>query len=196
MKQETREKIAASLRGQKHSSERRARISSGLVGNKNASGHRLSDEAKKTISEKLTGRQLSESHKRAISVATKGKIHSPETRARMGEARLGKSLSQNHPARRKGDQNPGWVGDSIGKSGVHGWLRKVRKHTGRCEYCRRKPGLRTDILDKVYPGTEFANISGEYRRDIDDYAELCRKCHKAFDRGEIDVEDIRRFKLA
>jgi hypothetical protein len=29
--------------------------------------------------------------------------------------------------------------------------------------------------------TEWANISGAYLRDLDDYAEMCKPCHSEFD---------------
>lgn len=35
---------------------------------------------------------------------------------------------------------------------------------------------------------EWANISGEYSRDRDDWLHLCRKCHKDFDK--VDVESF------
>ena len=49
-----------------------------------------------------------------------------------------------------------------------------------CEHCGKKPGT---IMRNGRPGsgTEFANISGEYKRDINDYVELCIACHKRYD---------------
>lgn len=34
-------------------------------------------------------------------------------------------------------------------------------------------------------GTEWANLSGEYRRDLSDYIELCVPCHRLKDSGGI-----------
>jgi len=34
----------------------------------------------------------------------------------------------------------------------------------------------------------WANLSGQYKRDISDWVELCAKCHKNFDMGKIIVK--------
>ena len=73
-----------------------------------------------------------------------------------------------------------WKGDDIAYRGVHKWVARHKERTGVCQHCGRRP--------KPTPGgrkknvTSFANISGEYRRDLDDYIELCEICHKSFDR--------------
>ena len=60
---------------------------------------------------------------------------------------------------------------------IHKWLRKNKQRTGICQIC----GARPIWLMSGRIGTEFANISGEYRRDVDDYIELCRPCHRIYD---------------
>lgn len=52
---------------------------------------------------------------------------------------------------------------------LHRWVARRKDKTGRCSRCDT-PGL-----------TDWANLSHEYRRDLDDWAELCRKCRKAHD---------------
>jgi hypothetical protein len=65
-----------------------------------------------------------------------------------------------------------WKGDAVGYSGIHRWLYINFIKLGYCAFCE-KEGL-----------TEWANISGEYRRDIEDFIELCSTCHGKFDSKE------------
>lgn len=87
-----------------------------------------------------------------------GRKASPETRAKMAEAH-------------RGPRNHNWKGDSIGYSALHEWLARNFAKTGTCEECRFSDVSRT----------EWANISGEYRRDRADFRELCPRCHKLAD---------------
>lgn len=68
-----------------------------------------------------------------------------------------------------GEKHPRWTGDAISYDGLHHWIRRHFQKLGYCAFCEKEGR------------TEFANISGEYRRDIEDYVELCRPCHKKFD---------------
>jgi len=71
--------------------------------------------------------------------------------------------------RQKNEKHPGWVGDSVGYSGLHSWLR--RNFTkNECSFCHSNKDL------------QWANKSHEYKRDISDWMCLCRKCHSIFDR--------------
>ncbi len=54
---------------------------------------------------------------------------------------------------------------------VHAHMRKYHPRVGRCEYCARVGA--TEYATKVKPWT----------RNRDDYFELCRRCHKWFDRA-------------
>lgn len=102
--------------------------------------------------------RISGQHKRFVhGHNTRTRIASPETRRKLSEANSG----SNHPQ---------WKGDKAGYQAIHIWIRKHLKRKGECARCNR------------HGYTEFANISGEYLRDVDDYIELCRTCHKEFDR--------------
>ncbi len=57
---------------------------------------------------------------------------------------------------------------------VHEWVRKHRGAPKKCEDCS------TDSPRKTY---DWANVSGEYRWELDDWKRLCRSCHKKFDAG-------------
>lgn len=56
---------------------------------------------------------------------------------------------------------------------LHSWIRRHYGKAKKCVKCKRK-GL---------PKYEWANISGEYKRDISDYMELCQSCHRRKDNG-------------
>ena len=68
-----------------------------------------------------------------------------------------------------------WKGDKVGYRQLHAW---VTKHKGRpevCEFCG-KTGLKGR-------NAHWANVDGQYRRDLDDYIRLCVKCHSLHDRS-------------
>lgn len=82
--------------------------------------------------------------------------HTADTRKKMMEDRGGDI------DRTKGNYRIGYVN-------VHKWLRKRRQATGVCEHC-----------DEV-TNTHMANKTGKYLYDIDDWLELCPKCHRKYD---------------
>jgi len=70
-----------------------------------------------------------------------------------------------------GDKNGIWKGNEVGYVALHGW---IRRQLGSANICSFNP----DHKSKVF---EYANISGAYLRDIDDFVSLCVKCHKEYD---------------
>jgi hypothetical protein len=79
--------------------------------------------------------------------------------------------------RQEGKNNPNWVGDDIKYTGVHAWVRKNKPKLGVCQYC----GVKTNKLD-------LANISKNYKRDLNDYIYLCRSCHMKMDGVNVGVK--------
>ena len=80
------------------------------------------------------------------------------------------------------ERHPHWKGDKVSYAGIHVW---VARHFGRpmkCEFCE----------DESYHRFEWANISGEYRRDRWDWIRLCVPCHRQQAAGRllIEVNDI------
>lgn len=63
----------------------------------------------------------------------------------------------------KGTMNEYWV--------VHQWVNRQLGKPQECENCG-------DGYDKRF---QWANISGQYKRDISDWARLCYICHLLFD---------------
>jgi hypothetical protein len=52
---------------------------------------------------------------------------------------------------------------------IHHWIKRRKPKPLLCERCGKSP-----VKD-------CANISGEYKRDLNDYEWLCRKCHQEKD---------------
>jgi len=68
-----------------------------------------------------------------------------------------------------GDKNPMWLGDKVSYKPLHAWVRRHKVKLDFCENCKEGKAL------------DLANISQEYKRDIDDWEWLCRKCHMTKD---------------
>lgn len=84
----------------------------------------------------------------------KGSI--PWTKGKKGKLKNYKNL---------GEKNGMWKGDKVGRSSLHEWINKRKPKPKFCEMCRIKSPH------------DLANISGEYKRDVNDFEWLCRKCH-------------------
>jgi len=68
-----------------------------------------------------------------------------------------------------GKYNGMWKGTGVGKSELHNWVRRNKPKPKLCVCCKKS---------KPY---DLANISQKYKRDINDFEWLCRKCHMAKD---------------
>jgi len=67
------------------------------------------------------------------------------------------------------EKNGMWKGEKVGYNSLHLWIRKHKPKSDFCEKCKiRKP-------------IDISNISGEYKRDINDFEWLCRRCHMKSD---------------
>lgn len=84
---------------------------------------------------------------------------------------------------RKGDKNPMWKGNYITKRALHRWVKRNKPPVKFCERCK-----------KVTP-LDLANISQKYKKDIDDYEWLCRKCHMEKDGRILKFLEIARSKI-
>ncbi|MEK6883504.1 MAG: hypothetical protein AABY22_28005 [Nanoarchaeota archaeon] len=65
----------------------------------------------------------------------------------------------------KGKNRSQWKGDKVGYARLHAWIRQNKPQPHLCDNCELKQSF------------EIANISGEYKRDINDFEWLCRSCH-------------------
>lgn len=71
--------------------------------------------------------------------------------------------------RRKGKNNPNWKGNKVKHTALHNWIKRRKPKPTLCERCNKNPPM------------DLANISGQYKRNVDDYWWLCRKCHMETD---------------
>ena len=64
-----------------------------------------------------------------------------------------------------------WKADSVSYHAIHKWVIRYLGQPNECENCGTTDAAAFD----------WANISGEYRRDLSDWARLCRSCHHLID---------------
>lgn len=67
-----------------------------------------------------------------------------------------------------------WKGDKASYSALHHWILREKGKPTVCQEC----GFESDKSKLV----QWANISGDYKRDLNDYKALCAKCHFEFDK--------------
>jgi len=69
------------------------------------------------------------------------------------------------------ENHPAWKGDDVGYCAKHDW---VEKYLG-------KPTVCWSCGDEEQERYEWANKSGWYKRDLDDWIRLCVSCHRRYD---------------
>lgn len=76
---------------------------------------------------------------------------------------------------RNGELNGAWKGDDVGYGALHDWVRSNKGSPMKCSSCGK--ASRTPQM------IHWANVSGQYKRDLNDWIRLCAKCHKEYDKG-------------
>lgn len=89
------------------------------------------------------------------------------------------SLSLNHADFRE-EKHPEWKGDKASYAAKHMW---IRNKYGKAIICQN-PNC-TYKNPKRY---EWANISKEYKRNKNDYIQLCPSCHRKWDMGKLIIK--------
>lgn len=97
----------------------------------------------------------------------KKKLAEKEVKDKMRSAKKGKTL----------DKANSWKGDNCGYVAKHLSIKTYRGNPEKCEHCG-KVGEKMNGRWNIH----WANVSGEYKRDFEDYIGLCRKCHYAYDK--------------
>lgn len=87
-----------------------------------------------------------------------------------GEIRSGQRISPGTEFK-KGQIPSNFKGDAVGYASLHAWIRRHFGNPRQCEHCGSS--------QKV----EWANVSLEYLRKIEDWIPLCFRCHRRFDKG-------------
>lgn len=104
----------------------------------------------------------------------KGRKLSDEWKQKLSESHKGKKgywLGKKRPSEEKSWV---WKGDKVGYRGLHLW---VSKHLGKPRTCVQC-GIST-LGARQY---HWANISGQYKRDLNDWQRMCVKCHIQYDK--------------
>lgn len=69
------------------------------------------------------------------------------------------------------EENGSWKGNNTKTISLHGWIRKYKPKTDKCEICKEKKKLELS----------FNHDLGDYTRNLNDYQWLCSKCHSKRD---------------
>ena len=88
-----------------------------------------------------------------------GRKHTPETREKI---KKGQSRGSEHPL---------WKGEKIHYTTLHQWVYRNKGKPKKCEHCG------TTSENKRY---DWANKSGKYKRDLNDFIRVCQSCHCRF----------------
>lgn len=75
----------------------------------------------------------------------------------------------------RGENHPAWRGEYATMVAHHNWIKRQLGTPKKCEMCGTTE-------DRMY---HWANISGQYKRDVSDYKRLCVPCHKIMDMERI-----------
>ena len=67
----------------------------------------------------------------------------------------------------EGENHPLWKGDRVGYGALHAWVYRKLGRKNICDICGT-------IEAKRY---HWANVSGEYKREISDWVRKCARCH-------------------
>jgi uncharacterized protein YlaI len=70
---------------------------------------------------------------------------------------------------KKGQTPHNWKGDNVGYFALHGWLTRNFGKPSVCSFCGSVRCV------------QWANKTGKYLRNPQDWLQLCRKCHHKFD---------------
>lgn len=90
---------------------------------------------------------------------------------------------------KKGTTPKNFKGDKVGYCALHDWVGRRFGKARVCIICGEKTGR-----------IEWANISLEYKRNLDDWMSLCSKCHRKYDRingwgkASSKFPEIRRYR--
>ena len=87
---------------------------------------------------------------------------------------------------KKQRQKPRKTKDDASYSAIHKYLTAKYGKPDQCEECDLKPNNKADI--------HWANMTGNYTRDKEDYKPLCRWCHLKHDGNDIKSNGGRRGK--
>ena len=133
-----------------------------------ALGYKHTPESIKKMRETHIGKHPSQETRLKMGNSHKGFKHSQESIKKMSVAKIGKSTSS---WALKEDRHPMWKGDGVGMGAVHDWITKWKGQPKFCEVCGTTNA-------KLF---DWSNVDHKYRRILDDYIRMCRRCHILYD---------------
>lgn len=71
----------------------------------------------------------------------------------------------------KGDKHRSWRGGEVKRPALHEWITKQLGRPQSCQFCGCTNAKRF----------EWANKTGQYLRDLNDWLRLCTSCHRKYD---------------
>lgn len=72
-----------------------------------------------------------------------------------------------------GTNHHNYKGDDVSYSGLHYWVSSKLGKPSKCDKCGTADA----------PRYEWANVSGQYLRELNDWERLCKKCHNDKDKN-------------
>jgi len=81
-----------------------------------------------------------------------------------------------------GEKHHKYKGDKVSYSGIHHWVKKYFGQPMQCEWCNFESKNKYQI--------HWANLTGKYKRNREDWVRLCAKCHYHFDRNGIGHDTL------
>jgi hypothetical protein len=85
------------------------------------------------------------------------------------------------------EKHPQWKGRDVKYRSLHSWIVSNLGQPETCEFCG-KSGLSGHHID-------WANRSGNYTRDFNDWLRLCRSCHMKYDGTAYKIWESREASL-
>ena len=132
-------------------------------------GHIMSKEIRDKISKALQGKKKSKEMRRKLSI-TRRKIGTPWLIGR----KYPQSWRDNISESLSGEKSPRWMGGVAIYVSRHHWIHRKLGKPKKCLFCKKE-----NI--KLH----WANKSGNYQKDINDWLSLCVSCHKRYDLAKI-----------
>ncbi|HBI17153.1 MAG TPA: hypothetical protein DDY52_03320 [Candidatus Moranbacteria bacterium] len=130
------------------------------------SGCVVSDEIRKKISETMKARGINKGELNPCF----GKKHTHKWKERQSKFNKENKI---FPPIHNGEKCHNWKGEFVSYSGLHYWVRRKLGKAKKCSVCG-KEGRGREM--------HWANKDHKYRRNTNDFIELCAKCHTKYDK--------------
>lgn len=118
----------------------------------------------------------------------KNRVFTKAWREKIRKSKLGKKNAMYGVVN---ERHPNWKGDRVSYDGLHKWIYRKLGKPDTCQNCGKSKLTRNKI--------HWANVSGKYKRDFDDWVRLCVSCHMKFDmtnaRIKKNVKNLKYFQI-